>query len=463
MSEKLCERARSGPEVGQMMANENAGNGAGQEEACGAQRVARQGYENGAGGRGPLLLSGSSGGEPYYLYADGTAPAKSKVAARPIVRDGGVARRAGAQRAALHASLHAAQGDGQLGIRGQAHGGGDAERAVFARALALSPTRSPRGAPPGLPGTVHAARHGGKEAVESQGQTVWLQLQEATAAIVRLQGVVEKQQARIGALEVGGGAHTGERRKDAQWPQLRARGSSARSLAGDFDAAAAVSPQSEADPGNLEAQAAQLWREVAAAQAIGAAEAAAVVEEESKVRKNGDRSDSLELPVGCGQEAAGAEVEAGEEVVERSGDGGAGQAAAAEASQAFAEAAPELTTEAAPAAAVAQAAAAAVAALASAAPTVLPQATPPTEPPSWLEMLYGEMEEAYMERLRDRDPGRLALREHQDLFSRFKRTAGPTESWQGGVWKEAQDAIERRCQTRRAEACRSPAEMAEGG
>ena len=45
-----------------MMANENAGNGAGQEEACGAQRVARQGYENGAGGRGPLLLSGYSGG-----------------------------------------------------------------------------------------------------------------------------------------------------------------------------------------------------------------------------------------------------------------------------------------------------------------------------------------------------------------------------------------------------------------
>ena len=150
-----------------MMANENAGNGAGQEEACGAQRVARQGYENGAGGRGPLRLSGYRGGEPYYLYADGTAPAKSKVAARPILRDGGVARRAGAQRAALHASLHAAQGDGQMGTRGQAHGGGAAERAVAARALALSPTRSPRGAPPGLPGTVHAALHGGKGAVET--------------------------------------------------------------------------------------------------------------------------------------------------------------------------------------------------------------------------------------------------------------------------------------------------------
>ena len=78
-------------------------------------------------------------------------------------------------------------------------------------------------------------------------------------------------------------------------------------------------------------------------------------------------------------------------------------------------------------------------------------------------MLYGETEEAYTERLRDRDPGRLALQEHQDLFSRFKRTAGPTERWQGGVWKEAHAAIEKRCQIRRAEACRSPAEMAEWG
>ena len=129
-------------------------------------------------------------------------------------------------------------------------------------------------------------------------------------------------------------------------------------------------------------------------------------------------------------------MEAGEEVVERSGDGSAGQAAAAEASQAFAEAAPELTTEAAPAAAVAQAAAAAVAALASTVPvvgqeaasaelaaaviTALPQATPPTASPSRLGMLYGETDEAYTERLRDRDPGRLALQEHQDLYSRFQ-------------------------------------------
>ena len=121
MNEKLCELARSGPEVGLMMTNENGGNGAGQEEACGAQRVARQGHKHGAGGRGPLLLSGYRGGEPYYLYADGTAPAKSKVAARPnVLLDGGVARRAGARRAILLS----AQCDGQVGTRGQAHGGG---------------------------------------------------------------------------------------------------------------------------------------------------------------------------------------------------------------------------------------------------------------------------------------------------------------------------------------------------
>ena len=61
MNEKLCELARSGLEVGLMVANENGGNGAGQEEACGAQRVARQGHKHGAGGRGPLLLSGYRG------------------------------------------------------------------------------------------------------------------------------------------------------------------------------------------------------------------------------------------------------------------------------------------------------------------------------------------------------------------------------------------------------------------
>ena len=63
-------------------------------------------------------------------------------------------------------------------------------------------------------------RHG--EVTESQGQAVRRQLQEAIAAIVRLQGVVEMQQGRMDALEVGGEAHTGERR-EAQWPQLKSK------------------------------------------------------------------------------------------------------------------------------------------------------------------------------------------------------------------------------------------------
>ena len=122
------------------------------------------------------------------------------------------------------------------------------------------------------------------EVSESPGRAARLQLQEATAAIVRLQGVVERQQGRIDALEAGGEARTGERR-EARVPQfnLRAHGTGSRSLAGEFEAAAAVSPQNDAEPGDLEAQVEQLWREVAAAQAIhGAAEAAAVVEAESK-------------------------------------------------------------------------------------------------------------------------------------------------------------------------------------
>ena len=39
--ERLCKLVRSGPEVGEVMANENGGSGAGQEEACRAQRAAR--------------------------------------------------------------------------------------------------------------------------------------------------------------------------------------------------------------------------------------------------------------------------------------------------------------------------------------------------------------------------------------------------------------------------------------
>ena len=66
-----------------------------------------------------MLLSGYREGKPYYLYSDGTAPARSKFAARPIVLDSGVARRAGAPHASLHASSLSAQRDEQGGTRGQ--------------------------------------------------------------------------------------------------------------------------------------------------------------------------------------------------------------------------------------------------------------------------------------------------------------------------------------------------------
>ena len=39
--ERLCKLVRSGPEVGEVMANENGGSGAGQKEACAARSVPR--------------------------------------------------------------------------------------------------------------------------------------------------------------------------------------------------------------------------------------------------------------------------------------------------------------------------------------------------------------------------------------------------------------------------------------
>ena len=360
-----------------------------------------------------------------------------------------------------------------------------------------------------------------------------LQLEEALTAIMQLQEVVDEQQARITAIENGGGAETGERR-EARWPRLApsVRRTGARSLAAAFDAAVdTASPLDEACAQDLERQSEQWWQEVSAAQADYAVAQAAAVEAEPKVDEMAAYSVSG-LAAAAESEAdpadwaaqlwsaaegswpaewmAAAAVAAGDNI-QAAGRAEIGSAMAGGAvenpdlsdrvnapatadARTFAGKAQEVATETAaamragtvaagPAAqggrsedggagpsAVAQAPLE-VAALASAAPateqspavplTALPQATPPTEPPSWVEMLYGETEEAYMERLRDRDPGRLALQEHQDLLSRFKRTAGPTESWQGGVWKEAQDAIERRFQTRRAEACRSPEEMAE--
>ena len=59
-----------------------------------------------------------------------------------------------------------------------------------------------------------------------------------------------------------------------------------------------VSPQSDAEPGDLEAQAEQLWREVAAAQATyGAAEAAAVVEAEAKTEVRAEASTQMTSPL----------------------------------------------------------------------------------------------------------------------------------------------------------------------
>ena len=53
----------------------------------------------------------------------------------------------------------------------------------------------------------------------------------------------------------------------------------------ELDTAVAVSPQSAVDLDELDAQAEQLWREVAAAQTrFAAVQAVAVVDEESKVR-----------------------------------------------------------------------------------------------------------------------------------------------------------------------------------
>ena len=144
------------------MANENGGSGAGQKEACGAQRVARQGDSNGAGGRGPLVLSGYRDGKPFYLYADGTAPAKSKVAVRPIVLDGGVARHAGARRASLHASLHASHCEEQVGTRERLTGGGVA---VDCSRTAESPAAIRGGLPSGLTG---GGAHGQLENRRSQ-------------------------------------------------------------------------------------------------------------------------------------------------------------------------------------------------------------------------------------------------------------------------------------------------------
>ena len=100
------------------------------------------------------MLSGYRDGKPFYLYADGTAPAKSKVAVRPIVLDGGVARHAGARRASLHASLHASHCEEQVGTRERLTGGGVA---VDCSRTAESPAAIRGGLPSGLTGGARTA------------------------------------------------------------------------------------------------------------------------------------------------------------------------------------------------------------------------------------------------------------------------------------------------------------------
>ena len=115
-----------------------------------------------------------------------------------------------------------------------------------------------------------------------------LQLEEALTAIMQLQEVVDEQQARITAIENGGGAATGERR-EARWPRLgrealSVRRTGARSLASAFDAAVGTaSPRGEACAQDLVRQSEQWWQEVSAAQADYAVAQAAAVEAEPKV------------------------------------------------------------------------------------------------------------------------------------------------------------------------------------
>ena len=95
----LYEPKEGGPDMGRVRETEGTGEGVGRSAVRGVGRAARQKHGKVAGGRGPLLLSGYKNGKPYYLYADGTSPKASKVAACCVGADGKVARRAGALRA----------------------------------------------------------------------------------------------------------------------------------------------------------------------------------------------------------------------------------------------------------------------------------------------------------------------------------------------------------------------------
>ena len=170
----------------------------------------------------------------------------------------------------------------------------------------------------------YLARHGvGQE--DPEVAAMRLQLEEATAAILRLQGVAASHQSRVEALEEG--AYTSERR-EAQWPRLcgerHASSAPARNLQAAFDDAAAGSPAIGVHS-DLESQAEELWSEVHAAQAEAAVARMAVAAPAAMPgaavlgKKNPDRSAIVEPAAGCGQsgqDAAGAKLEAAEAVVE---------------------------------------------------------------------------------------------------------------------------------------------------
>ena len=90
----LYEPKDGGPDMGRVRESEGTGEGDGRSAVRGVGRAARQKHGKVAGGRGLLLLSGYKNGKPYYLYADGTPPTASKVAACCVGSDGKVARRA---------------------------------------------------------------------------------------------------------------------------------------------------------------------------------------------------------------------------------------------------------------------------------------------------------------------------------------------------------------------------------
>ena len=517
--EERCRRVMGGPEVDELRANDR-GVGAGREGVVrGARCTAKQVKSK---GRGPLFLSGYVDGKPFYLYKDGTTPTPSKVgraaaeaggrgavhqeglrgtaqqAGGRDVREGaslGRERRTGGDVAADHSrtteSPTAAPGGPPLGLAGQAYAGaarlGELEesgawegtscwveerrrlgaevKAAVAQAairqklwgLAEQPTAASGATRRKM--AAYLARRGGLECQEDSGPVaIRLQLEEVTAAVVRLQGMMAEQQKRIDALEGEREMRTGEH-GTVQWPALPRKGrrtpTSVRNLHDSFERAVSPPPPASSGAADLEWQVEELWSEVAAAQAAFAA--ALPTETMSGVQENPDRSD-IENPdraVCVGAEAM--EAEAVPEATAEARAAGAATGAVGEAAAtrvvgsppvpppaaqppygamalvavpAASEAALELTAEA--AAAVAQAAAAIAGRMSSR-----------------LGRFFEETEEEFERRMRE--PGTIVETEYQELCRIFKMTAGPAETqaelaerWRGGIWKEARDSLERR-------------------